>query len=294
MAHTLFDKLAPHLLRSLNDEQYAALDFFSHQRRFPHLRAPETFSEKLLWLRLHYRDELLRQCSDKLLVREYVRSAVSDKILIPLLGVYNRPAEIQLATLPEAFILKATHGSGWNVMCRARASFDFAAAAARLSKYLRTSYYDMGREWIYKDLVPQIICEPLLLDPSGKLAQDFKFFCFHGEPRLIQVEFAILGARTGNIYDTEWHLLPCRRRRPNNPDALRDPPVALPNMLDIARRLAAPFPFVRVDLYAPGGRVFFGELTFNPARCVRAFDPRSYELAYGRLLDLASIRDHVI
>jgi hypothetical protein len=208
--------------------------------------------------------------------------------------VYSAPGEIQLDTLPEAFILKATHGSGWNVMCRARASFDFAAAAARLSRYLRTSYYDMGREWIYKDLTPRIVCQPLLLDAAGEVPQDYKFFCFHGEPRVVQVDWARFRAHTQNLYDTDWRLLPCRKRYPNNAQAPRHPPATLPEMLEISRQLAKPFPFVRVDLYAIEGRVFFGELTFLPYRGVIAFKPRSFEYAFGRMLDLGRIHAHVV
>jgi hypothetical protein len=294
MAETFFDKLAPHLLGFLTDEQYVSLDFLWHEGRLPRLRAPETFDEKILWLRLHYRDELLRQCTDKLLVREYVRKAVSEDLLIPLLGVYNTPAEIPLADLPDAFILKATHGSGWNVICRSRASFDLAEAAARLSKYLGTSYYDFGREWAYAGIPPRILCETLLLDETGEVPTDCKIYCFHGEPALIQLSFDRFRALTLNFYDTDWRLLPCRRQYPNNLKAPRDPPVALPAMLNIARQLAQPFPFVRVDLYSLGRRVFFGEMTFYPGRGVTPFEPRSFEYTFGRLLDLSRIRAHVV
>jgi hypothetical protein len=196
--------------------------------------------------------------------------------------------------LPDAFILKASHGSGWNVVCRSRSSFDFPAAAAQLSRYLRTSYYSLGREWVYKDLNPRILCERLLLDGSGAIPEDYKFYCFHGEPKLVQVDYTRHESRTLNYHDAAWSLLPCRRQAPNNLKAPRDPPPALPDMLDAARRLAKPFPFVRVDLYAVGPRVFFGELTFFPGRGITAFTPLAYEYTFGRLLDLGRIRGHVV
>jgi hypothetical protein len=152
----------------------------------------------------------------------------------------------------------------------------------------------MGREWIYKDLTPRIVCQPLLLDAAGDVPQDYKFLCFHGKPALIQVIFDRFRRYTLNNYDTDWRLLPCRDQYPTNPQAPRDPPAAFAEMLEISRQLAKPFPFVRVDLYAPENRVYFGELSFSPGRCVTALEPESFEYAFGQLLDLSRIRDHVV
>lgn len=295
MARTLFDKLAPHLLRPLNDTQYMAMDYLWHQHRFPRLQQPRTYNEKLLWLRIHYRDELMRRCADKYLVREHVRKTIPADILVPLIGVYSTPGELLAADLPDSFILKATHGSGWNILCRSRASFDLEAAAARMAGYLRRDYYALGREWVYKDIQPRILCERLLLDADGEPPEDYKFHCFHGEPAFVQVDYARFSAHARNLYDLDWRFIPCRKGRyPNNPAARAAPPAALHEMLEIARALARPFPFVRVDLYALDRQVYFGELTFYPERGVSRFDPDDFDLLYGNYLDLKSIRQHVV
>lgn len=294
MARSLFDKLAPHVLKRLSDEQYLRLSFMWHQKRLPRLHAPLTFNEKMLWLQVHYRDALMVRCADKYLVREYVRERISDDILVPLLGVYKAPGEIPFSTLPDSFILKATHGSGWNIVCRSRSTFDIQAASAKLSKHLRTNYYSLGREWVYRELTPRIICEALLLDADGEIPPDYKFHCCHGEPAFIQVDFNRLGAHTRNLYDLDWRLLPYRYNRfPNNLDAGADAPAALPSMLRIARQLSQAFPLVRVDLYAVGRQVFFGELTFFSGRSMTPFRPREFDYQLGRLIDLDSIRAHI-
>jgi hypothetical protein len=237
----------------------------------------------------------MSQCADKYLVRDYVRKAVSEDILVPLLGVYGTPDEIPYASLPDSFILKATHGSGWNVVCRSRSTFDFHAASAKLSKYLRTSYYALGREWVYKDLTPRVLCEPLLLDENENLPVDYKLYCCHGEPIFVEVDYSRYRHHTLNLYSLDWQRLHCRKGGyPNNLSASVEPPAALPDMLRIARLLSQPFPFVRVDLYAPDRRVFFGELTFLPGRGVTAFDPVEFDYYYGRFLDLKSIREHIV
>jgi hypothetical protein len=295
MARTLFDKLAPHLLRSLNDDQYMALDYLWHQRRFPRLRAPRTYSDKLLWLRTHYRDEFMRECADKYLVRDFVRKTVPADILVPLIGVYSTPRDLLAANLPDSFILKATHGSGWNIQCRSRASFDLEKAAATMAEFLHSSYYRLGREWVYKDIQPRILCETLLLDAAGEVPNDYKVQCFHGEPVFVQVDYSRHSAHARNLYDLDWRLLPCRKGRyPNNLAASAEPPEALPRMLEIARDLARPFPFVRVDLYALGQQVYFGELTFYPERGVSRFEPHEFDVYYGQYLDLDSIQEHVV
>ncbi|HEY5983604.1 MAG TPA: ATP-grasp fold amidoligase family protein [Anaerolineales bacterium] len=295
MAHSLFDKFAPYLLKPLKDEQYVVLDHLWHVREWPHLNAPETISEKLTWLKLHYRDELARRCCDKYQVREFVRRQVSDEILVPLIAVYDAAEEIRFDNLPEAFILKATHGSGWNVVCRSLASFDRAAAVRTLSRYLRQDYFDGGREWGYKGLQPRIVCEQLLLDDTGEVPEDYKFFCFHGEPRLIQIDYDRFTSHRVDLYDVSWNHLACRRTLwPNRGGAVPPAPGLLQPMLRIAARLAQPFPFVRVDLYALRDRVYFGELSFYPGRGVLRHEPHSFDRLFGSYLHLETITEHLI
>lgn len=292
MARTFFDKFAPRLLKSLSDEQYTRINYLWHYRRPLRLNAPATLNEQILWLMLYNRDPLVAHCTDKSTVGEYVRTVVSAEILAPRFGVYERAEDVPYDSLPDQFILKATHGSGWNIICRSRSTFDRDAATARLSKYLRTNYYDFRREWAYKEIKPRILCEQLLLDSHGNIPIDYKFFYFHGEPRIVEVDYARFTAHTRNLYDTHWRLIPCQYRSPNNPAAEASPPEALPELLAISRRLSSAFPFVRVDLYLVGARIFFGELTFYPGGGFSRFHPSSFDRLFGSYLNMRAVRPY--
>jgi hypothetical protein len=221
------------------------------------------------------------------LVRDFVTQKLSHDFLVPLLGVFNSPDEIDFDSLPDRFILKATHGSGWNVICRNRSSFDRDKAIASLRKWLGMNFFNVGREWAYKDLQPRIICEELLLDADRSIPEDYKIFCFSGEPLYIQVDFDRFSHHKRNFYDPEWNLLPFGLEYPN--DERRYPlPELHPELLNAARRLSAGFPFVRVDLYAVRGRVYFGEMTFYPGKGVERFNPRDFDEVLGSKLTLPS------
>ena len=279
------------LLKPLPDEQYSVFEHFRHLHRFPDLRKPKTFNEKILWIKLNYRNRLLIQCTDKFLVRDYVRSVLPEDALVPLLGVYERAQDISYSALPDQFILKANHGSGWNVLCRSKSSFDHQTATIKLSKYLRSNFYNVQREWAYKEIKPQIICEALLLDDEGNIPKDYKVYCFNGEPKFLQVHYDRFTEHTTNFYDLDWHRMPCALKYPNHAERNSSPPEALSKLLTIAQRLSTPFPFVRVDLYVLGTRVFFGELTFYPEAGIGKFLPPEYDYIFGNYLDLRAIQN---
>ncbi len=286
----LIDKLGPILLKSLSDEQYTSVEYIYILHRRPDLRNPRTLSEKIQWIKLHYRNRLLIQCTDKLLVRDYVRSVLSEEVLVPLLGIYDRPEDIPYDALPDQFILKTTHGSGWNIICRSKSTFNRQAAAVKLSKWLRSNFYDYGREWAYKEIRPRIVCEALLLDDRGNFPLDHKMYCFHGEPRFVQVDYDRFTGHKRNLYDLDWHRIPCRFQYPNNEKASPSPPGVLKELLSAARKLSSPFPFMRVDLLVHDQRVWFGELTCYPERGMGRFFPPSYDLTFGDYLDLGRLQ----
>jgi hypothetical protein len=285
---SLANKIAPRLLGLLSDRHYSTIQFLYKQRRIPNLAEPKTFNEKIQWLKLNYRDPLLVQCADKLRVRDYVRSAIPGDILIPLLGVYDSPADIPFEELPERFVIKATHGSGWNILCRAKVTFDAADATRRMDDWMKANFYDVGREWAYKDVPPRIICEAFISLPGGEPPPDYKIFCFHGEPAYIQVDYGRFTNHTRNIYDLNWNQLPFQLEYPNEPNPTPAPQI-LDELITTAKALALPFPFVRVDMYALEGKLYFGELTFYPEKGVGRFSPRKYDLAFGQHFEIDRI-----
>ena len=58
--------------------------------------------------------------------------------------------------------------------------------------------------------------------------------------------------------------------------------------MDVARKLSANFPFVRVDLYNIDGKIYFGELTFYPWTGYVQFTPDSFDFTLGKLMDCSS------
>jgi hypothetical protein len=250
-------------------------------------RNPVTFDEKLLWLMLYWHHPLKSRCADKYAVRSYVEEVGLAHLLAHLHGVYVSADEIDFSVLPNCFVLKATHGSGFNIVCRDKSTLDLNATRNTLEKWLHTDISRSGSEVHYADIQPRIVCEEFLEDAPGAGLSDYKVYCFSGEPHCTMActERTADGALY-DFYDLAWqHQLPYQRSTlPGGRDIPR--PAGYPEMLDAARTLSKPFPFVRVDFYSVRGRPVFGEMTFTPAGCI---DPDNTDLAQavmGKLLML--------
>lgn len=272
------------------DATYAKVYYATRLGRWPNLREPSGLNEKIQWLKLYYRHDLMPELADKWKVRSYVRRRVGPDVLVPVHGVYRSERDIHLKELPNRFVLKPTHGSGWVVICQDRAHFDWDTARRRLEKWMRRDYYYHAREWVYKGLEPRIICEELLQDVDGTIPNDYKVFCFGGRPRFIQVDIDRFRKHRRNLYDLEWNRIPAEILYPG---ADQDPPrpVCLREMLDAAAALAEPFPLCRVDFYVIGSRYYFGELTFFPGNGVEEIRPALYDRLFGDELLLPERRE---
>jgi hypothetical protein len=249
------------------------------------LRNPVTFSEKIQWLKLHWRPSCLATIADKAAVRAFVAQRVGEDVLVPVHGLYGHHDEIPFAELPEPFVVKPTHGSGWVIFCRNKAEFDEHAARRRLRRWLGRNYYYHAREPVYRRIRPRIICEQMLLSDDGGTPPDYKFFCFNGVPSCIQVDVDRFTAHTRNIYDIEWNRMDAELLYPRC-DRIVPRPATLERMVAIARRLSEGFPFMRVDLYSAGSRVWFGEMTLYPENGIESFRPASVDRAFGDLIHL--------
>lgn len=281
---TLKSWLRPILITPLSDKQYAWLLFVRKNKKLPNLRQPQTFNEKILWLKLNYYDTSFQKFVDKLQVREYVPQIVPNIHLIPLLGVYQTPDEIPFDHLPQQFVLKTNHGSAWNIPCEDKSRLDIDFTKRKLATWLNMDYYNIGRERFYKGIKPRILCEEYLRDQDNNPAYDYKFFCFHGEPQFVQVDYDRFTHHTRSIYDLAWNKLPCCIEFPNTNTSKKPP--CFDEMVHFARQLSQPFPFVRVDFYQLGHQVFFGELTFVPKNCCSPFYPKKWDKYFGDHLHL--------
>ena len=260
--------------------------YFKYSGRYPNLDNPVLFSEKMQWLKLHYRNGLMPIVGDKYEVRKYLKDRGFGYLLNQLIAVYDTIDAFSPSNLPEKFVLKATHASGWNFIVKDKKKVKWWIRKKHMNYWLHNDIEWNGRDWHYGEMKPRIICEKYLEDESGGL-MDYKFFCFNGEPRFLQVNIDRgLSTSTQNYYDLEWRLLPFGKSHPHNPNKIIPKPRRLDKMIELAKDLSAPFPFVRVDLYQSGGCIYFGEFTFFPCSGMPDFIPSDYDRIVGEMLDL--------
>ena len=229
-------------------------------------------ADKVTYLFLHKNTPLMSTCTDKWAVREYIARKGLSKILIPTVGgPWSSVKDINFDSLPNEFILKATHGCKMNYFVQDKSKLDIPSCKRTLQQWLDTTYGTYSMEPHYKPIPHRIYAEQLL-DISGGLA-DYKIHCLNGEPSFILVcsERNAQGRRmqvTLDLFDVNWHTQN-QYLQPSGLEIVGMGKIAKPqylnNMLKIAHTLSADFSFVRVDLYEVQGKIYFGELTFSPA-----------------------------
>ncbi len=247
---------------------------------------PIGFNAKIQWLKLNYHNPLLPQLTDKYSVRNFVSEKIGDEYLIPLIGVFSDIKEVNLESLPDRFILKATHGSGWNMISDDKSKLNKGKVNRQLRRWLKTNYYSTGKEWQYKNISPKIICEENLMPTDGNLL-DIKLFCYNGSPEFIIAYPSRTNYRT--IYTKNWKQLNCETSYKKG-KAIKKPE-QFDLLLELAGKLSHGFPFVRVDFLIQNERIYFGEMTFTPRSGLYLFNPPEFDLVFGEPLDLETINN---
>ena len=255
---------------------------------------PQTFNEKLNWLKFNYRDPLMTMCSGKDTVREYVSNTLGVKVnryLTKLVGKgpYSSVNDIDFDTLPKSFALKLNNGSGTNIICSDKTNLNIKQTKEQLEEWLMPEYnhYYNFYEWGYKNVKPKIVCEEYLGDWGS--IRDYKVFCFNGEPRFFYVsdEFDSSKKIIDMDYLTlDWQPTGYVRKSYKPPEKPFNRPVSLDEMIVIAKKLAKPFPFVRVDFFEIDSTPKVAELTFYPAAGYGAFEKVEHDLEIGKMLRL--------
>lgn len=270
--------------RKISDEEFTKKLYYSSFGKYPNLENPQTFNEKLHWLKLNYRNELMVICSDKYKVREYLEKKGYGYLLNDLIGVYYSVNEIDINRLPEKFVLKGAHGSGWNLIVHDKNKIKWFPWRLVMKSWMKQNLYYYGREWNYRDIKPSIVCERYLEDSNGELI-DYKFYCFNGQPKLIQVDIDRFGNHSANYYDDNWNYLNIQWGDEKSYRDLKKP-INFEEMLEISKDLSSKFPHVRVDFYEVDGKLYLGELTFFSASGTARFQPDEYDSLVGSWLQL--------
>ncbi len=254
---------------------------------WPNWKDPQTFSEKIQWLKLYNRNPKYTIMVDKYAVKDYVAELIGEEYVIPTLGVWDRPEDIEWDKLPEKFVLKTTHGGGNTgvVICKDKSTFDKQKAVKKLNKGLKQDIYITLREWPYKNVPRRILAEKLIESESGDLP-DYKFFCFDG---VVKALFVGSERETGDVkfdfFDADFNHLDLVQSHPMSGRKL-EKPVGFEEMKLLATKLSKGIPHVRVDLYNVRGKIYFGELTFFHHGGVTPFHPQKWDYTFGSWITL--------
>lgn len=268
------------------DRQYQEIQFRCIEGRKLNLDNPQTFNEKLQWLKLYDRKPEYTMMVDKYAVKKYVAEIIGEEHIIPTYAVYDNVDEIDISKLPEQFVLKCTHDSGGIAICSDRSAFDLKAAKEKLSRRMKVNNFLHTREWPYKDVPHKIIAEKYMVDESGWQLKDYKVFCFNGEPKFVEVDYDRYVGHKLNVYDLNWNYIDFYMTSPNDENVIIEKPKRLDLILDFSRKLSVGIPFVRADFYSIGDEIYFGELTFHPGSGLIDFHPEEYDWKIGKLLTL--------
>lgn len=272
---------------------YKLSHYKSHLLRASHsywanIKNPQTFNEKIIWLKRYYRFDLGPVIADKVKVRDYVKQKIGEEVLIPQIAVYDSADEIDFDALPEQCVLKPNHGSGWIIIKRGdETERELEKYKKKLRRWLKWNAYYLFGEWQYKNIERKIICEPYVQEMKNLM--DYKFFCFNGSPKIIQIDTDRHTNHKRKFKNINWEDVeislqyPLDRKDVPKPDNLN-------KMIRIARELSQPFIFSRVDLYNASGKIYFGEITLHPEAGNGVFGSYEQDVKLGKMLDLSPVQ----
>lgn len=268
-----------------SDKLYLKIKYRLIMRKKLNLKNPQTFNEKLQWLKLYDRNPEYTKMVDKYEVRKYIAETVGEEYLIPLLGVWDKFEDIDFDVLPDQFVLKCTHDSGGLVICKDKLKLDFDVAKKKIKKSLKRNYFWQSREWPYKNVNPKIIAEEYMVDESGTELKDYKIFCFNGEPKFLFVATDRPYDTRFDFFDMEFNHLPFLNGH-LNADRELNRPDGLEKMIEIAKKLSKNMKQVRIDFYDINGKVYFGEITFFHWSGMVPFEPEEWDYKLGEHIKL--------
>ena len=254
------------------------------------LNNPRTFGEKLEWLKLYNRKPEYTIMVDKVKVKDYVAPIIGEKYIIPTLGVWDDPEEIDFDSLPNRFVLKCNHNSGLGMfICKDKNKIYIDKVKTGLRQGLKQDYYIGSREWPYKNVPRRILAEQFIDPPTGSCdLPDYKWYCFNGEPKFCQVIQNRNTSETIDFFDAEWKHQNFIGLNSKASNAKITPlrPAHIEEHLTIARKLSKEIPFARIDLYETDDSPYFGEVTFFPNSGFGSFRPMEYNEILGSMIHL--------
>ncbi len=274
-----------HTAKLWSDETYLRIMFRLKMGKQLNLNTPQSFSEKLQWMKLYDRRPEYTIMVDKVKVKDYVSSIIGTDYVIPTLGVWEDPDEIDFSKLPNRFVLKVNHNSGTGMfICKDKTKMDVEKVKAELRKGLKEDYYLVNREWPYKNVPRRILAEQYIDPlPKDKDLKDYKLFCFDGKVKAL---FIATDRSKGehevkfDFFDEQFNHLPLTNGHPNAP-TLPKRPETFEKMKELAAKLSKGLPQVRIDFYDVNGHVFFGEMTLFHWSGLMPYVPEEWDYKFG-------------
>lgn len=290
--NTTIKRLVTYILnktkRVWTDKVFLKLKYYLIFNKNLNLKKPQSYNEKLQWLKLNDHNPLYTKLVDKYAVKNYVKEKIGKEYIIPTIGVWKSPDEIDFSQLPNKFVIKCNHNSGQGLtICTNKADLDIEKLKEKLRKALNNDYYLQSREWPYKNVERKIIAEQYLEDTTAEEGdlKDYKLMCFNGK---VKCSFVCSERKTNlkvTFFDKEWNRLPFERHYPQSTKKI-EKPINYERMIQLAEILATGIPFVRVDFYEVKGQIYFGEMTFFPGAGFEEFTPDEWDYTLGSWIDI--------
>ena len=250
--------------------------------RLPNLLSPRLYSEKIQYRKLFDRRPYLAVTSDKFAMRGYASRILGEDLAPEIYYRTTEPSSIPFATLPKRFVVKATHGSGWQRMVTDRDALDALALVSLCEEWLRTDYSRTGDEPFYAHIEPQIIVEELLDDGTGHPPSDVKVLVFNQCVRVVQIDSDRFRKHRRTFFDVQWNKLPMYDRK-GLIEGHVERPTKLDEIIRCAEALAHETDFVRIDFYQVGSRIVLGEMTHCPGTGLSPLYPAIWDDRWGAM-----------
>jgi hypothetical protein len=282
-----------YLVKLVGEKNYLKLRYYYRTGNKLSLSNPLKFTEKIQYLKLRDKRAIYSKCADKVSAKSLVADAIGNEHVIPALMLLEDASQLTIDILPDfPVIIKTNHDSGGARVVSNKEKCDVQALQNHFNRKMERNFYHANLEWEYRDIKPVIIIERLLGDGSGNLLlNDYKIHCFHGKPYFIQTITDRNERVKETWYDVNWTFL--NMWYYSSTHKVTPPPNKLNEMLEIAKTLSKPFPYVRIDLYETANSVLFGEYTFRPYGGFMKWNDSSWDYHLGALIDLKRLREYV-
>ncbi|WP_339916545.1 ATP-grasp fold amidoligase family protein [Yeosuana marina] len=274
--------IAKVVLAKFNPEYYVKISFKANLNYTPNFKNPKTHNERTAKRRFCYTDQMTR-LSDKIEVRKHVSEIIGEDYLVPMFFEMDSLTKNSYNKLPSSFVIKANHGSGFNLIVKDKSKYSYDELKKITDKWLNTKYHLIGLELHYKNIKPRLLVEQLLIDEQGQIPKDFKFHCFKNK---IYIE--VLIDRFVNIkaafFDENFKIIefPFIYKEVDDPTTIKKPE-NFNEMIDIVKKLSHSFDYVRIDLFSVNNKIYFGEYTFTPTSGIDKFKTYSKDVEWGTL-----------